>query len=349
MIKEIQALRCWAIIFVIVNHLNMIIPSNYQHLYTKFRQIFHTSSGVELFFVIAGYFLMQYLSRQNLHAINERARLYLNLIIKKIKRLSPALYFWAITILIMSVLTNNQELWLKPSIMIQKFLATLSYLRNFEESGRESYFGFPWAVSLEFQFFVIFPIIYLTIGKSKSLLLSVGLCLLMTFYRFGDEYFWWFRFDGMLYGVLCYYIVNDLIGIDNLKSSFNVSKVSIFFISLILLFELASVFIYLINFPILKSSMASILSCIMLILALCNRNFFYPSIPIIKNIILWMGNRSYSLFCCHIPAWFIVKQTYISLNLDIRYMFLVQLILMFVFADITYRLIENMFQKKKKL
>ncbi|MCO6546696.1 MAG: hypothetical protein J6583_02815, partial [Gilliamella sp.] len=83
--------------------------------------------------------------------------------------------------------------------------------------------------------------------------------------------------------------------------------------------------------------------------ALCNRNFFYTSIPIIKNIILWMGNRSYSLFCCHVPAWFIVKQTYISLNLDMRYMFLVQLILMFVFADITYRFIENMFQKKKKL
>lgn len=349
MVKEIQALRCWAIIFVIVNHLNMIIPSNYQHLYTKFRQIFHTSSGVELFFVIAGYFLMQYLSRQNLYIINEKGKFYLNLIIKKVKRLSPALYFWAIVILLMSVITNNQELWLKPSIMIQKFLATLSYLRNFEEVERESLFRFSWAVSLEFQFFAIFPIIYLILGKYKTILLSIGLCILMTFYRFGGEHFWWFRFDGMLYGVLCYCLVNDVIGIDNLKKLLKVSKISVFFISLILLLELAAVFMYLINFPILKSSIASILSCLMLILALSNRNFFYPTIPIIKNVILWVGDRSYSLFCCHIPAWFIVKQTYISLHIDMKYMFFVQLILMFVFADITYRLIENMFQKKKKL
>lgn len=349
MIKEIQALRFWAIIFVIVNHLKVIIPDNYQYLYTKFRQIFHTSSGVELFFVIAGYFLMQYLSRQKLDTINEKSIFYLNLIIKKVRRLSPALYFWAIVILLMSVITNNQELWLKPSIMIQKFLATLSYLRNFEEIDRESLFRFSWAVSLEFQFFVIFPIIYLILGKSKTILLSAGLCLLMTFYRFGGEHFWWFRFDGMLFGVLCYVLVNDAIGIDNLKKSLNVSKISVFFISLMLIFELASAFMYLVNFPILKSSIASILSCIMLILALCNKNFFYPTIPIIKNVILWVGDRSYSLFCCHIPAWFVVEQAYISLHLDMKYMIFVQLAMMFIFADITYRLIENMFYKKTKL
>ena len=54
---DIQVLRCIAIIFVMLVHSIIIIPQDYSHFYFSIKKAFNTGSGVDLFFVMAGFFL----------------------------------------------------------------------------------------------------------------------------------------------------------------------------------------------------------------------------------------------------------------------------------------------------
>ena len=58
MIKEIQGLRAIAILFVIFVHLPVLLPTEYFVYWHRLNDSFVTITGVELFFVIAGYFLI---------------------------------------------------------------------------------------------------------------------------------------------------------------------------------------------------------------------------------------------------------------------------------------------------
>lgn len=95
--------------------------------------------------------------------------------------------------------------------MIRKFLATIIWFRNFEDVYWPSHFGYFCALLLEFQFYVIFTIIYFGLGKKKTLYLSIVICIIIMFYRPGvgtDN--WRFRFNSMLYGIILYNFVAKL-------------------------------------------------------------------------------------------------------------------------------------------
>ena len=160
LIKEVNGLRCIAILMVIFFHFFLILTPKYFAYYQKISSVFSSQSGVELLFVIAGYFLMSSLSR--IENYENKVEAIMNFIGKKFKRLVPVAYFWIGITLFFCLISNNPELWHTKSVMIRKFLATIIWFRNFEDVYYGSHFGYFWALSLEFQFFIIFTIIYLT-------------------------------------------------------------------------------------------------------------------------------------------------------------------------------------------
>lgn len=167
MIKEVQGLRFWAILMVVFVHSPIIIPTEFAWLKNAIWKVFHTSTGVELFFVLAGYFMIASLEKLGIEKTDKVTSIksIMGFIVKKFRRLAPSAYFWVFVALIFSITTNNKALFLEPSVMAQKFFATILWFRNFNEAAQPTHLGYFWALALEFQFFVIFSILYLSLGK----------------------------------------------------------------------------------------------------------------------------------------------------------------------------------------
>ena len=66
MIKEVQSLRFFAILMVIFIHSPIIFPKEWGSMKNAIWKVFHTSTGVELFFVLAGYFMVASLEKLEL-------------------------------------------------------------------------------------------------------------------------------------------------------------------------------------------------------------------------------------------------------------------------------------------
>ncbi len=346
LIKDVQGLRCIAILMVIFFHFFLILTPKYFVYYKKIGTVLSTQSGVDLLFVIAGYFLMVSLSK--IENNENRVEVIISFILKKFKRLAPVAYFWIGITLFFCLISNNVELWHTKSIMIRKFFATIIGFRNFEDVYWPSQFGYFWAVSLEFQFFIIFTIIYFYLGKKKTLYLSIFICLIMLFYRPGvGNVIWCFRFDPMLYGVILYYLLENT-KLEFIHKKFKVNKLSTLLVGGGLILSLSTIYVTFAGYTHMNISLCALISFIMLLLALSNNNYFYIKIFGINKIIDWIGSRSYSLYCCHIVSWYIVKQIYVWLGIQWNKNGFIYCIIFMIFsAEFSYKYIENILVNKK--
>ena len=335
--KEIQNLRAIAIVYVIFVHVIAVIPSTWIPTYNKINMFFHTNMGVELFFVIAGYFLSNSLLRIN--KTNNKTADFINFILKKFNRLYKQAYFWATITVIMAVAFSSTGLWFDKIYMLQKYIATLSWMSNFEHARQNTVFGYYWALSLEFQTFIIYSLIYVFTSRKIATLVAFIICIIMLFYRPGGNDNWWFRFDPILYGAVLHYVINDM-----LKDTSLIRKAPKHFKAcawIILTICLAGPWGYMANFPNQISQTGAIISVIMVFLAVCQTGWFKFNIPILESVTNYIGERSYSLFCCHVPSWFIIKTALANANISPSILFLIEMVAMFAFSELTYRLFER--------
>lgn len=349
MIKEVQGLRFWAILMVVFVHSPIIIPTEFAWLKNAIWKVFHTSTGVELFFVLAGYFMIASLEKLSIEKTEKRVqtKLIIEFIFKKFRRLAPSAYFWVFIALIFSVLTNNKALFLEPSVMAQKFFATILWVRNFNEAAQPTHLGYFWALALEFQFFVIFSILYLILGKKYTLYISIVLCFIQMFYRPGGGMSWVFRFDPLLYGVFVYYLF-DYVGKDFFTKLFKQNRFLRILVSLISLFSLSAILPAFVPYPNFKITISALTAGFMLILALSQNGHFYSENKILTIVIDYIASRSYSIFCTHILVWCIVKYFCALFHIQNGYvLFICALSAMFLVSELSYRYIENLWVKKK--
>ena len=97
-----------------------------------------------------------------------------------------------------------------------------------------------------------------------------------------------------------------------------------------------------------KTSISAITSAIMLLLALSGNGYFYSNIFGIRHIIDWVSSRSYSLYCCHIVSWFMIKQLYSFLGIEYNKNGVIYcIIFMIISAEFTYQYIEKILIKSK--
>ena len=345
MIKEIQGLRAIAIIMVLVVHGLAIVPPSWQDYVIKLQRLFFTSTGVEIFFVLAGYFLIYSLERffkESAEKGMSKAEVLLIFLVKKFKRLAPNVYFWASLIFIFGLLSKNQYPWQESIVEVKKFLSTIMFLRNFTETTDVSWFGVYWAVSLELQVFILFSTIYVFLGKRISIYLSLFFISLMTFFRFGGaDYVYLFRFDSILYGVIIFYLL-ECVPKSKLKEVFSGSIFLKSFVSLSLIVILSGVLRVFSEYPNLNISISAVIASVMVLLALSDNGYFYVNLKYINKSIDWIASRSYSIYCSHMFSWFLVKEVYSYLGFTEGCgSFILGIVIMAIFSEISYRYIEN--------
>lgn len=172
---DINALRALAVLLVVFYHFNIpYFEGGY--------------AGVDIFFVISGYLM----SRIILEKINTKTLNFLDFYSKRAFRIIPALLVMVTSVVLLGNLFFFPEMERKISEFAASsvlFLSNIYYYFNsgyFDLASKSNPFLHTWSLSVEWQFYILYPILLWGIAKiinpaKKGFQFAVGLLTLLSF------------------------------------------------------------------------------------------------------------------------------------------------------------------------
>ena len=333
--KNIDGLRGISVLAVIIFHLNSeFLPGGF--------------IGVDIFFVISGYLI----SKIILEKLENKEFKISEFFWSRVRRILPMLMF-------ILVIFTPLIFYLLPSVMIsisKSILSSLFFISNFFFYFESGYFGDAvnlkpyihlWSLSVEEQFYIIFPLYCLLFYKKKYFILSITSFFLLSLflsnfvshnYPNANFFFTPTRAWEILFGVLLMFfekrkfIISD--HIINLLCS--LSLVIIFF-SFFHITNLDNIPNYKLIPPILATGILIIFG---------DKNNFIKKI-ICNKVIIFIGLISYSLYMLHQPILAFNKHfNFFEENLFTNIFFIICLIGLSTF---TWKFIEKIFRDRNKI
>lgn len=220
---DIEILRAVAILFTLILHVKIILSSSYDHFGWFFRTT-DLSIGVDLFFVISGYVITNSLKSSVKPGSHSRATLILSFWIKRIYRLLPAAWLWVIVAIVFYMTTSQLD-----DHLIQLIAAALNVMNLYTaycfSNPSETFFcadvsymnvfhmnSHYWSLSLEEQFYLIFPLLFFSLNRKVFwLLLTIAILLQLFWHRPFFTFGWFLKTDGLCWGVLLSFLSSSAI------------------------------------------------------------------------------------------------------------------------------------------
>ena len=345
----IQILRAISVLMVIGYHFELPIPNGF--------------IGVDIFFVISGYVITQSLMRGAENSWSARLQLFYT---KRIARLFPAFLVVFIFTVIASILFLSPNVGVQQNAIKSSLGATLGISNfviprvtgdYFGASGSSNPFQHTWSLSVEEQFYFLFPLFFLIFLNKKirkgNFLTPVILLSILTILSFSLTLPFDISEKISNFGTTEYFapqnraweflagVITALLSASNTKVNFpyknallNALAGSLVFISTSTIFTFKSDF-YQLVVPVVLASIFLFLSE--------NRSpsdskTVTPSK--LRKSLITLGDWSYSLYLWHWPIWVLTKLFFPE---NTSYAFLVASIFTFLFSALTYRFIELRF------
>ena len=333
---ELDGLRAFAVIAVIINHFNKdILQSGYL--------------GVDIFFVISGYVITSSLINKRFDGFKFFISSFYT---RRIKRLLPALMFYIFPIsLFIWILDPLPKESFRTGITSLFGISNLYLFSNsvdyFANSSDLNPFTHTWSLSVEEQFYLIFPIIFwLSSFKSKEskvirnllkILLPISIFSLLAFiatYNLNQPAAYFLmplRFWEIALGSISYlfFIQKNSLS-DNLKK---INPNIIFFVILSIYFSPFSLAVFSTVLIVFLTS----------ILIFCLRDGTFISKFLKRKEILFIGKRSYSLYLWH---WGVLSLSKWTIGIT-WWTVPLQILLILLLSTISYSYVENPFRNKK--
>lgn len=347
---EIDGLRALAVFSVILFHAGLNI----------FKGGF---VGVDIFFVISGYLItsiiLNDLEKKNFSALYFYER--------RARRILPTLVVTIFFTLILSlILFSSKDL----IFFLKSVISSLTFWSNIQFHNEADYFAktsefkpllHTWSLSIEEQFYIIFPLIILLFSPLKNFFLFVFIVLIF--------------FSSLLFSQWSGNLSKEFPFIDNDLNFFSRSAYASFFMPFGRIWEIALGAICAITQKknlIKESKFSNLISLLGLFLVLFSIFFisenypfpsFYSLIPTIGTTLIilfsfrktfvtkilslkyfvFLGLLSYSLYLFHFPVFTFLKY----LNIEIDFKLLVPLLVfIFLISYLNWNFIENPIRKK---
>jgi peptidoglycan/LPS O-acetylase OafA/YrhL len=172
--REIEALRGVAILMVLVEHMPLNLFDWVSRFYAFTLRYWRGAAGVDLFFAISGYVIARGLVPAVLAAEPaSRMRIVVAFWNRRIWRLAPAAWLWVLIPVAMSAAFNRSGAFNRPGQNAWPAIAALLNVANIWEglfwpkhiAGITSPY---WSLSLEEQFYVLFPLALLLLRKKLA-------------------------------------------------------------------------------------------------------------------------------------------------------------------------------------
>ena len=211
--NDIEILRAFAIVYTLVLHLRVLLPADSFWLIPL--NYLDLSVGVDLFLVISGFVITGSILESTRRGANPRRPLMFSFWIKRIFRLLPAAWTWvaiacALQLLIISI--TNIDYPLKDILL--STAAALGNAMNLytpycvaNGGGQpciiDNFLGHYWSLSLEEQFYLIFPFLFFFLNRKWLVtLLIVAILAQFMWHRPFFAYAWYFKTDALCWGIL---------------------------------------------------------------------------------------------------------------------------------------------------
>lgn len=170
--KDINALRALAVLLVVVYHFNSTwVPGGF--------------IGVDVFFVISGFLMTKIILDKNEITLSSLITFY----VSRLNRIVPALAFMCIALLIFGwfyLAGEEYETLAKHARYSLTFLSNQVYLDEagyFATASREKWLLHTWSLSIEWQFYLLYPLfigIVLKLFSRSRLIFAINTLLLIS-------------------------------------------------------------------------------------------------------------------------------------------------------------------------
>ena len=348
-IPTIDGLRALAVISVVIYH------SKFQFNGTEFLQ--GGFLGVDIFFVISGYLISKIIYSE-IEKTNDFS--FFNFYIKRIKRLFPAIFLVIILTSIAGFFILSPKSFLD---LAYQSLSTISGISNFyfwitnnAYAAEPSLFKpllHTWSLSLEMQYYILFPIFFYFITKYlKNYLIPIVLFFLLISLSISESliftkkisfnfYFLFSRGFEFLFGTIIF-----LVSLNSSRDSNKSKLISIFpLIGIIIVISSLVIFNDKDNLPSILTF--STLIGIGLLIFYQEKNILINKI-LTNTITLFFGKISYSIYLFHFPIFALARYIeFINYETNTKKVFLI--ILTIILSTFSYYYIEKPFRYKYKL
>ena len=165
-IREVDALRFFAILPVLLLHLNTSFFRNFDTVFfegLEFSILNYGGWGVELFFSISGFVIsLPFFIKIKSNNYNIFTK---NYFIKRFKRIEPPFIISLLLIYATSLFTNRLNFY----DSIDNFIVTLFYSHKFIYTEWSTINPVTWSLETEIQFYLIIPLIFLVFVRINKL------------------------------------------------------------------------------------------------------------------------------------------------------------------------------------
>ena len=342
---DIDGLRAISIISVLIYH------GNFEFFgYNVFKGGF---LGVDIFFVISGY-LISSIIFQEYHLYNKFN--FKNFYNRRIRRIIPVLLFITLLTIPFSYyyLLPNKLIEFSNSIFFSTFFISNIYFiyDSLQYGGDQSIlkpFLHTWSLSVEEQFYLIFPLMMIFIlrffNKFLLIILFAILILSLSFAEWGSVnnqlnnfYLLTSRIWEIFFGVIISLLHHKNFMI--IKNKYFINFLTI--VSLLIIFISLTIFGNELQHPSLFTLLPVLATSLII--------YFNTENTVVGkflslNFLVYIGLISYSLYLWHFP----ILSFMFLMGLDDNFFSFLGLFISFPFSILTYKFIETRFRDKKKI
>ncbi|WP_339463642.1 acyltransferase family protein [Pseudomonas sp. EA_105y_Pfl2_R69] len=354
-IQDIEWLRGVAILLVVIHHanINLFVWS------TPGLQLFYTyfggTVGVDIFFAISGFVIAKDLLPRLERAANGElaAREIIAFWIRRVWRLLPSAWLWLAIILFLVVFFNSSGAFGGFRTNFEATVAAVLQVANFrlaEAFGRFEYGASAvyWSLSLEEQFYLIFPLAAILLRKYLIfLVMALALWQLFSVRSGLDMFAICFRTDALCLGVmLAIFSNNGYYAIFNpMFLRCRLVSAGLVFVLLMCILALGSNALHIVN---IRLSLIALISALLVWIASFNAGYLSNFSSPLQPAMLWLGSRSYAIYLIHMPAFYLTREIWFrtdaavqGFNENFFYPFVITaFLLIIVLSELNYRLLE---------
>jgi len=343
---EIQSLRGYAIVLTVIAHLGTLLPQVNPYL-----SYFWLGGGVDLFFCISGFVIARGLLKE------DRANFFEFIIpffIKRVFRLWPAAIFWSFFVLFCSYFFNKSgafatfEQNLMTAIsgwtqVVNFKIVSCAYF-NFTECSGGSPLRIYWSLSLEEQFYVLFPVLLFFLGDKKIVVLAFMLFVIQFFlYRPWPSPLWFFRTDAICLGVLIAWL--QFRGFSKLLApAFLQNKVlrtcSSILLCVLLVLVAKKEIVWFFN------GLVVLMGGLLVYVASFDKGYFLGKGRVLY-FSAYLGERSYSMYLTHMVSFVFIKEFFYRFGIYSKdgewavVLLITSCLCIFILSELSFRIIEQ--------
>jgi peptidoglycan/LPS O-acetylase OafA/YrhL len=318
--SDIEVLRGIAVIYVVIFHAyGNLIPWRSPELSALFVN-FGGGSGVDLFFVISGFVIARTLIPK-LDACADRRQFWVTSLafwIRRYWRLLPTAWLWIGIVLLCSLFLNSSGAFGTFKTNFESGLSAILQVANFYLAYT---FGTPggsgalfplWSLSLEEQFYMLLPVLVLISGRWLPHILIAAVLLQLASSRSG-LYEMLLRTDGLLLGVLLAIYSQSRSYVFVEPSILGRNRLLAAPVLLALFLCLAIIGAESLSSVSHSTSIITLVSTTLVFLASYDQDYIMRK-GRAKNVLMWVGSRSYAIYVIHIPAFYLSREIWFHIG-----------------------------------